>query len=290
MENLLPELIANAFPEISVNAYMSHPAKGTLLSNLHIHNEIELMYVKKGEIRWTFPGTEVLLREGECLFVNSRVPHSTYALEDSSYFLVQFSRDKLLSGYTSAEKYLYYFILVDEKEHYLFDLSELFHRDIIFIMNQMLLEQERCLLYREIFIHSYAMQLIATLMRQDILSARYTVAEQNASMQKILPVITYINANYPKTITLELLSSYLGFHPAYLCRIFKKATNRTMSEYLNFVRIEKSLKLLAKTEDHITEIALNVGFSNISHFNTCFRRQIGCSPSVYRKTRTLGTV
>jgi YesN/AraC family two-component response regulator len=104
-------------------------------------------------------------------------------------------------------------------------------------------------------------------------------------VQKILPALSYINENYQEDLTLEEVSELLSFDPSYFCRIFKQATGATFTEYLNFVRVCKAEKLLAKTQRSILEISEAVGFSSVSYFNRIFKRHRGCSPRGYRSAR-----
>lgn len=92
----------------------------------------------------------------------------------------------------------------------------------------------------------------------------------------------YIEQHYAQPITLEALASYLGIHKSYLCTIFKKATTQSFCSYMNMIRVEKSKSLLKEGNHSILEIALAVGFSSASYFNTIFKRLVGMTPIEYR--------
>ena len=102
------------------------------------------------------------------------------------------------------------------------------------------------------------------------------------AMEKIVPVIEFIDSNYTEHLELETFSRVLNLNEYYFCRLFKKATGSTVTDYLNFVRICKAEKLIAKGESSILEIADAVGFSSVSYFNRIFRKYHSCSPSYYR--------
>ena len=116
------------------------------------------------------------------------------------------------------------------------------------------------------------------------LSETGNVYDENKT-EKILPVLSYVNENYNENISLEKASAMLGFEQSYFCRIFKAATGATFTEYLNFVRICKAEKLLAKTSLCILDIALEVGFSSVSYFIRVFKKYKNCSPSHYRRAK-----
>ena len=104
-------------------------------------------------------------------------------------------------------------------------------------------------------------------------------------VQKILPILSYINQSYAENITLEDASERLNFDPSYFCRIFKTATGATFTEYLNFVRISKAEKMLSKTRQSILEISEAVGFSSVSYFTRMFKKYRSCSPRVYHTAK-----
>ena len=94
----------------------------------------------------------------------------------------------------------------------------------------------------------------------------------------------YIHTHYEEPITLEALAGYLGLNKSYLCTIFKKATKDSFCNYTNKVRVEESKKLLKNTNHSMLDIALAVGFSSASYFNTIFKKLEGKTPLEYRKS------
>jgi len=78
----------------------------------------------------------------------------------------------------------------------------------------------------------------------------------------------------------KILRSY---NPQYFCRYFKKNIGKTITEYINDVRIEKAAQALAETNDKIIDIAQNCGYENVSYFIRRFRRTKGMTPVQYRE-------
>lgn len=70
---------------------------------------------------------------------------------------------------------------------------------------------------------------------------------------------------------------------SHVCRAFRKYLDMTPTEYINNLRLNHAAKLLAFSDDNITNIAFDAGFENISHFCHLFRRRYGLSPTQYRK-------
>jgi AraC-like DNA-binding protein len=68
----------------------------------------------------------------------------------------------------------------------------------------------------------------------------------------------------------------------YFCKLFKKATGLNFTDYVSRVRIEKAKNLLLNPNLRISEIAFEVGFQSLTHFNRVFKKIIGQSPTQYR--------
>jgi AraC-like DNA-binding protein len=69
----------------------------------------------------------------------------------------------------------------------------------------------------------------------------------------------------------------------HFCKTFKRVTGMNFTKYLSMVRIAKAKKLLANPQARISEVAFEVGFASITHFNRMFRRITGQSPTNFRQ-------
>lgn len=95
--------------------------------------------------------------------------------------------------------------------------------------------------------------------------------------------ITYINANFSKGLTLEMVAGHVHLNPSYFSSLFKKETGLSYTGYLNQVRIEKSKLLLKKYSDPISVIAQEVGFEDQSYFTKVFKAITKMTPREYKK-------
>lgn len=108
---------------------------------------------------------------------------------------------------------------------------------------------------------------------------RYSTLPYNTYVKK---AIDYLDACYDHPITLTAMASYLNISKYYLCSLFKKATNKTFSQYLNEIRIEKSKELLLKEQLSILDVALAVGFNNQNYYNIMFKKIMHHTPVEFR--------
>lgn len=92
----------------------------------------------------------------------------------------------------------------------------------------------------------------------------------------------YIASRQFDPIHLEDIAHALNVSTFHFCRIFKRATGLTFVAYLSRLRVEKAKILLQDKNLRITEIAYEVGFQSLTHFNRIFRKLVGSSPTEYR--------
>ena len=92
----------------------------------------------------------------------------------------------------------------------------------------------------------------------------------------------FIRDHQSEEIALSDVSRAVHMSTFYFCKTFKKATGFTFTDYLSRVRIEKARELLLKPNVRVSEVAFEVGFQSLTHFNRTFHRVLGESPTEYR--------
>ena len=106
--------------------------------------------------------------------------------------------------------------------------------------------------------------------------------KQNTS-PSVNSVLEYIEKNYAEEISLSQISKELNYSLQHLSKKIKEETGLTFIEHLQNVRINQACCLLANTSKSISEICTLSGYNDIKHFNSIFKKNIGVSPSAYRK-------
>lgn len=105
-------------------------------------------------------------------------------------------------------------------------------------------------------------------------------------IENVKKALTFLRENYCNRILVEDVAAIMGMNPQYFCRYFKKLMGRTLTEYVNDIRIDKAAEALLETDRKVLDIAMACGYDNIGYFIKRFRENKGMSPSEYRKTQT----
>jgi len=133
-----------------------------------------------------------------------------------------------------------------------------------------------------------AIQKLLTIFAQHLatLSTQLLVREQETESPAVRRAREYIGKHQDDEITLNEISKAVNMSAFYFCKMFKKSTGKTFTDYLSRVRVEKVKNLLLNPHKRISEVAFATGFQSLSQFNRVFRKITGESPTIYRK-RTL---
>ncbi|HEX2926811.1 MAG TPA: AraC family transcriptional regulator [Ruminiclostridium sp.] len=108
------------------------------------------------------------------------------------------------------------------------------------------------------------------------------------TLNRLNTVLEYIENNYRENITLEKLSSMANLSRYHFCHLFRKTTGKTLSEYLNAVRIGQAEKLIMEGDTSITEAALSCGYNDANYFSRVYKKYKNIAPSKVKETISSG--
>lgn len=114
------------------------------------------------------------------------------------------------------------------------------------------------------------------------LSNQIVLQEENAEPAMISRAKQYIREHYTDELSLGQVARAVSTSSFYFCKMFKKVTGLNFTDYVSRVRIEKAKNLLMNPNLRISEIAYEVGFQSLTHFNRVFKKLLGVSPTDYR--------
>jgi signal transduction histidine kinase/DNA-binding response OmpR family regulator/streptogramin lyase len=105
-----------------------------------------------------------------------------------------------------------------------------------------------------------------------------------ALMERIMKVVNEHMSD--SDFNVEQLTKEVGISRAQLHRKMKEMTGLPVSEFIRNIRLEQAVRLLKEQKINVTQVAYSVGFSNLAHFSTVFRKQFGVSPTEYIEQKT----
>ena len=108
------------------------------------------------------------------------------------------------------------------------------------------------------------------------------LVQKKASKDTVELARQYIREHYTENIDREAIAEAACVAPNYLSKLFHEKTGVSIREYINSLRMEEARRLLLTTDMAVSEVALMVGFDNISYFSTVFRKMCGVSPAEWK--------
>lgn len=264
---------------------------------IHTHDFIEIVYVYDGKGYHIYNNVTYPVSKGELYIINSRTPHCFYPTDKSnSEHLVVYNLCFLPEFISSINIHLP--ILVELTDIMLY--KSLYPDEIIYspdlkLSGSMRTEIEQ--LYEKMYLEFTSkginyVELLRLSLCELLLKIHRFYQQNHASPEsavikyrhQLIPdCIQYLRENYSKKVTIEELSNNFFLSKSYLSSLFKKATGSGVVEYLQHIRIERACELLTNTTLSITEISIQVGYTDYRFFNKSFKKITGVTAHEYRK-------
>jgi AraC-like DNA-binding protein/ligand-binding sensor protein len=115
-----------------------------------------------------------------------------------------------------------------------------------------------------------------------LVANQIALSEAEAESPLVRRARAYIAGHHEDPVSLEEIAKAMHVSTFYFCKMFKKATGLTFTDYLGRVRVEKAKTLLSNPHLRVSEIAYTVGFQSLTHFNRVFHNLTGESPTHFR--------
>ncbi len=115
-------------------------------------------------------------------------------------------------------------------------------------------------------------------------ASRHAISASANEPKPVSNAKQFVLSHVEETIKLAVVARHVSVSRFHFCKLFKKATGMTLTEYVARVRVEKAKTLLADTSLRISEVVFAAGFGSIPRFNSVFKRCVGMPPTEYRAT------
>ena len=279
---MITELLIPNIADARICVHDLHTVTSQSIWDWHMHEEYEIFMSLEGERTYYIGDKEYVVKKGEIIFINEQVPHKTATEKGSVGFVLQFNP---LTAISEAQKSVIHFLNYATNDIYIFKPETTINAELSVCLKSIINENSNKDKFFENFIISDVYKIFAVLYRYDIIknteSFRFT-----KEIEKIQPVISYINEHYHEKLTLEQMSDLVNFDKSHFCRVFKKCVNTSLVDYINYIRVCKAEKLIVSTNKSIAEIAEETGFSSVAYFTKTFKAIKSCTPTQYKKFKT----
>ena len=108
---------------------------------------------------------------------------------------------------------------------------------------------------------------------------------RSKSLDHLKAILKYVETNFQEKISVPDAAGICGFSKSHFMKFFKSHMGVSFTEYLNDYRLTIAARLLLSSSDTIGNIAADTGFDNLSYFNRIFKKKYHCTPSEFREQK-----
>lgn len=249
----------------------------------HTHDYVELVYMCSGSTTHVIDDKEIILNEGELLFLGQGISHSIKKAEQNDIavnfiILPQFFIDTLPAlgeEETPLKNFLINCLCGDASNRYLYYKAS----DIIEVRN--LIENLLLIVSGNLPNKRKNSQMTMALLFMQLAAHTEELAAQTKEDAAVIKLLDYIETNYVSG-SLSEAAKQLHYDISWLSREVLRKTGKTYTELVQEKRISQAAFLLKNTAAKVSDISLAVGYENISYFHKKFAERYGMTPRAYR--------
>lgn len=244
----------------------------------HWHPEYEILRILEGSFHIIVDGQPLTANKGDVLFIQGGTLHGGIP-ENCIYECIVFDLRLLLSNNKICNKPIQQLIRHETTIDLKLPQNALLEQAVNDLYQAM---SERTSGY-EFHAQSALYKMFGLINELKLLTVNTNQNSISAvQINRFKDVLNYIEEHYTEQISLNDMARIASLSPRYFCRFFRKMTQYTPTEYLNYFRIECACEQLADSHCSITDVALNCGFNDISYFIKAFHKAKGVTPKQYK--------
>jgi AraC-like DNA-binding protein len=264
---------------------------GSTPVNSHMHDYIEIVFFAKGSSLHQYHNNEIMLIPGDVFIV---VPHETHSYEINSQTVIynclfypealgaDWNQLKEISGVNNLLM-VEPFYRIEQKKQEVLHLNPAESSYIEVVLKKMIDEQENKNSGFQLVQKANLILLISIMGRAWEKQFKDSEYYFNEKRNILAEALSYIEENFSAELKVRQLAPKAYMSPDYFRKVFKEITGLSPLDYINKVRISKSVMLLEESALPIARIAEMVGISDVNYFSRLFRAKLGYSPSEHRK-------
>ncbi len=287
-QHLLKEDRVHGETMFPLAAYWVELPAGVHVLDTHWHEEAEFFMLLEGDILFQVDTDYFPLWAGEAVFIESGDIHAAYALEQAPcrFCALVFHPDLLASAQFDTIQQNNILPLQEKRQSFPRHITPAipWQQELLGHLERMMEAYANTMPGFEAFMKGTLLIMLSQIAIEGR-SVNHSQSDEadTTKINRLKKVILYIQDNYQEPIRTRDLSELIPMSEGQFCRFFKAMTRKTPVDYINSYRIRQAADLLQQTERKISDIALEVGFDNVSYFIKVFRKAMNCSPSEFRK-------
>ena len=253
----------------TVDFYHRDHTEAKLACAAHLHIHIELFYLLEGKMRAYIDSAEYTVEPGDILIAFPNQVHRFEAVEEEKYLLFIIHPDMMpelssaFSGLMPASALVKHAPESDA---------------LLALLQQMRRAADDQSPYRDVTLKG----LLLTFFGQ-LLSGMPLTEPRAEDSTAIRDIVDYCATNFTGDLSLEALEDALHLSRYYISHLFSHKLKIRFNDYVNSLRVSEACRLLRNTSLSMTDIGNRVGFNTLRTFNRSFAKQMGQTPSEYRR-------
>lgn len=275
--------------DIPIQCIIRRIKKTNVLSGIHYHDYVELLYGLDCDADIWCNGKNFRLESGDLIIIHSKKPHTVMSRQETStYVVIKFMPQILYAAEQSVLEFKYIVPFISDNDKYtnLFKKSEIEDSLVPHAINDIITEWNNREYGFEVALRAYTMKIALWLIRhwsKEITDSRIEIIDETTdAIHSIQKSIEYAQKHFSTANSFEAAKK-CNLSYSYFSRLFKRVMKKSFTEYVNYIRITEAERLLATTSTSITDIALDIGFSTTSYFIEKFKNQVHLTPKQFRQ-------
>ncbi|GAK05403.1 transcriptional regulator, AraC family [Geomicrobium sp. JCM 19037] len=240
----------------------------------HFHETFQILYALEGHGNCQLGNDDYIITKDDVLIIPPFTSHSISANTKLTILVLEFDQ-KYLNTHIEDDLLERAFIQPERRTLYPFESSE-FRQLLRKMLYEISLQDD----LQDHILKSHLIEILCILIR----SKRSKSTNQYQSVVRPESIKETIDRRYYELQSLEDLSKKVNVSKSYIQRIFKDQYSRTPMHYLSEVRIGRAKQLLTESDQEISSICFEVGFSSLATFYRIFKKHVGIPPNTYRST------
>lgn len=248
----------------------------------HYHQDVDFVYVLKGEIRLKNVCHHYFLKEGDIFTNSGHEVHGLTATDKENVVAIIQVSNRFFTQYFPTLPKACFMTYVNNDKYLKFDALHKMLLHILLDYSRRSFNYKSTCIDQMIEVIKYLNQHYNLFAFEDKIVVNFR-SDNPVVVERISRIINYIYANHASRITLEDLAEREHLSTFYLSHLIRDYMGINFQELLCFARAEMSEILLLETDRKISAIAKDVGFSTTSYYNKFFSKWFGHTPLEHRQ-------